>query len=207
MAQISNDGLPDGRTPPQTPAKPSRRITEKLSGEALHAETGKDWPAWFAVLDAWNATARTHTEIARHLVEAHGMAGWYAQSVTVGYEQERGLRQPGQSSTGVWQTSASRTLRADPARTLAAFTDDAVRRRWLPGDGFALRTHRPAKSLTADLARPGLAGRLSVGVTPRGTDRTLLAVGHTKLADADAVAAAKAFWKDRLQALKDLLEP
>ncbi|MDN3295675.1 hypothetical protein QWM81_16765 [Streptomyces ficellus] len=181
-----------------------RRITEKLSDDALSAATGKDWAAWFALLDAWGATSRTHTEIARHLVEAHGVPGWHAQSITVGYEQERGMREVGQSSGGDWQVSVSRTVNAPPEQVTEAFADPEVRRHWLPEGGFALRTHRPGTSLTADWE--GGTSRLSVYVTPKDGARTQVGLGHTKLPDADAVAAYKDFWKERLAALKTLLE-
>ncbi|MEV3991113.1 SRPBCC family protein [Streptomyces sp. NPDC049837] len=182
---------------------PSRRITEKLSGDALSAATGKDWAAWFAVLDAWGAATRTHTEIARHLVEAHGVPGWHAQSITVGYEQERGLREVGQSSGGDWQVSVSRTVNAPPERVTEAFTDPDVRRRWLPEGAFTLRTHRPGKSVTADWEG---GGRIALYLTPKGGPKTQIGLGHTKLPDADAVEAYKVFWKERLTELKELLE-
>ncbi|WP_274558212.1 hypothetical protein [Streptomyces spiramyceticus] len=194
-----------------------KKITEKLSGDALSASTGRDWDAWFAVLDAWQATARTHTEIARHLVETHGVPGWHAQSITVGYEQERGMREVGQSGEGDWQVSVSKTVNAPPERVTDAFTDAALRRRWLPAGEFTLRTHRPAKSVTADwewgsplLERSrelgGGTSRISVYLTPKGPEKTQVGLGHTKLADADAVEAYKTFWRDRLTALKTLLE-
>ncbi|WP_267245029.1 DUF4287 domain-containing protein [Streptomyces sp. PR69] len=66
-----------------------RRITGKLTGEALRATTGRDWDEWFALLDGWGATGRTHAGIAPHLVEEHQLPGWHAQSVTVGHEQQR----------------------------------------------------------------------------------------------------------------------
>ncbi|MGW0362704.1 hypothetical protein [Streptomyces sp. NPDC002990] len=181
-----------------------KKITQKLSDETLAAETRRGWAAWFAELDAWGATGRTHTEIARRLVDAYGVSGWYAQSVTVGYEQERGMREVGQSSGGDWQASASRTVRAGAERITEAFADAALRERWLPHVDFTLRTHRPGKSVTADW--DGASSRVCVYLTPKGADRTQVGVGHTKLADADAVEVYKAFWKERLGALKDLLE-
>ncbi|MEU7068558.1 hypothetical protein AB0B30_03050 [Streptomyces narbonensis] len=181
-----------------------RRITEKLSDEALTASTGRGWAAWFARLDAWGGTTRTHTEIARHLVEAEGLNGWHAQSVAVGYEQERGLREVGQSCDGDWQASASRTVNAPAARVTEAFVDEALRRRWLPDGDFDVRTHRPGKSLTADWE--GATSRISVYLTPKGGARTQVGLGHTKLPDADAVVAYKEFWRARLTDLKNLLE-
>ncbi|MFD4372095.1 hypothetical protein [Streptomyces sp. NPDC058486] len=184
-----------------------KRITEKLSDASLAAATGRGWAEWFARLDAWGATTRTHTEIARHLVEDEGVGGWHAQSVTVGYEQERGMRQVGQSCDGDWQASASKTVGAPAARVSEAFAAPELRRRWLPDAELEIRTHRPGKSLTADFedAAAGTS-RLSVHLTPKGEAKTQISLGHLKLADADAVAAYKDFWRDRLTALKTLLE-
>ncbi|MFB7372119.1 hypothetical protein ACFC0D_20005 [Streptomyces sp. NPDC056222] len=182
----------------------ARKITEKLSDEALAAATGRGWADWFALLDARGATERGHTEIARHLVEAEGVSGWHAQSITVGYEQERGLREVGQSSTGDWQVSASRTVNAPADRCTAAFADEALRRRWLPDGELEVRTHRPGKSLTADW--DGGTSRIEVYLTPKGDAKTRIGLGHTKLPDADAVAAYKEFWRERLAELKTLLE-
>lgn len=184
-----------------------KKITEKLSDDVLREATGKDWPQWFAVLDAWGATSRNHTEIARHVREDHGVDGWYAQSVAVGYEQERGLREVGQSSTGAWRTSGSKTIAASPAQVIEAFADEAVRRRWLPDASLTLRTHRPAKSVTADFKdAEGTTTRISVTLTVKGPEKTVVGVGHEKLRDAAEVAAYKVFWRERLAELKSLLE-
>ncbi|MGW0463785.1 hypothetical protein ACWDX6_00700 [Streptomyces sp. NPDC003027] len=181
-----------------------KKITEKLSDEALAGATGKRWAEWFALLDAWGATDRGHTEIARHLVDAEGVSGWHAQSITVGYEQERGMRQVGQSSGGDWQASASRTVNAPAERCTAAFADEGLRRRWLPDGEMEVRTHRPGVSVTADW--DGGTSRISVYLTAKGPAKTQVGLGHTRLPDADAVAAYKDFWRERLGVLKTLLE-
>ncbi|WP_329037108.1 hypothetical protein OHT61_10310 [Streptomyces sp. NBC_00178] len=185
-----------------------RRITGKLSDGALRGATGRGWADWFDVLDAWDATRRTHAEIAAYLGTEHRMGGWYAQSVAVGYEQERGLREVGQSSSGDWNTSGSRTLAAPPERVLAAFTEPGQRGRWLPDVELSVRTLRPGRSLTADLRDESgdAAGRVSVRLEALPDGRTRVGVGHGKLADAAAVARYKAFWKERLAVLKAVLE-
>ena len=63
--------------------------------------TGKGWDDWFRVLDGWDATSRSHTEIARYVNGEHGVDGWWAQSVTVGYERARG-HACAQSSDPTW---------------------------------------------------------------------------------------------------------
>lgn len=185
-----------------------RRITGKLSDGALRGATGRGWADWFDVLDAWDATRRTHAEIAAYLGTEHRMGGWYAQSVTVGYEQERGLREVGQSSSGDWNTSGSRTLAAPPERVLAAFTEPGQRGRWLPDVELSVRTLHPGRSLTADLRDESgdAAGRVSVRLEALPDGRTRVGVGHGKLADAATVARYKAFWKERLAVLKAVLE-
>jgi hypothetical protein len=56
------------------------------------------------------ATERKHAEIARWLVTEHEVDSWWAQSVTVGYEQARGMRAPGQQSDGYYRLTALKQL-------------------------------------------------------------------------------------------------
>jgi hypothetical protein len=101
---------------------------QRTSDEALARNTGRPWGEWFAILDAWRATEKTHTEIARHLSEEHGVPGWWAQTVTVGYEQARGLcekhQRPEGFSVGVSKTVGvpvdRRRVRTGATRALAS---------------------------------------------------------------------------------------
>ncbi|HNC06222.1 MAG TPA: DUF4287 domain-containing protein, partial [Solirubrobacterales bacterium] len=80
-----------------------------LSSEKLTEATGKNWDEWLELLDQAGAIKRTHTEIARWLTDEQGVPGWWAQSITVGYERARGLREPGQRADG-WSVTASKTI-------------------------------------------------------------------------------------------------
>src|SRR5918997_3056187 len=73
-------------------ALPPRVAEPGVSDAAVQRATGKSWDEWFALLDAWQGTTHSHTEIARHVHETFGIDGWWAQSVTVGYERARGMR-------------------------------------------------------------------------------------------------------------------
>ncbi|MFE7805161.1 hypothetical protein ACFU51_11000 [Streptomyces sp. NPDC057430] len=114
-----------------------------MSDDTPASATGKDRAAWFALLDSWGAERQGHTAIARHLVETHGVSGGHAQSVSVGYEQERGLRELGQSSGGDRQVGTSRTVNAPADRCTAALADEELRRRWLPDGEFDVRPVGP----------------------------------------------------------------
>nr|MDQ3958519.1 DUF4287 domain-containing protein [Actinomycetota bacterium] len=130
----------------QTPRTISR---VRKNEESVRDNTGRTWDEWFALLDRWGARDRKHGEIARWLVEEQGVDGWWAQSITVAYEQERGIRAPGQRLDGTYSVTASKTVNVPVGKLFDAFHDEDTRGRWL-GDGeLTVRTTRPGKSLTA----------------------------------------------------------
>jgi hypothetical protein len=103
----------DARTTSARPLPP--RVTDPgVSEEAIRKATGRGWDEWLRDLDAWDAAERSHTEIARHVSETYSISGWWAQSVTVGYERARGMRAVHQTSRG-FEVSVSKTLALPPA--------------------------------------------------------------------------------------------
>ncbi|MBG0827226.1 DUF4287 domain-containing protein [Planomonospora sp. ID67723] len=185
------------------PGEPQAGGDVMISDDTVAARTGRSHDEWFALLDEWGAATRPHTEIARWLVEEHGVGGWWAQSVTVAYERARGLRAPGQSRGGDFSVSASKTIDVPAERVTEAFTDEDLRARWLPDAPFEIRTSRPGKSVTANWE--GRAA-VTVGLVAKGEGKTQLAVQHAKLPDAGSAAELKAYWRERVAVLKKLLE-
>ncbi|MEV6651830.1 hypothetical protein [Streptomyces sp. NPDC051219] len=177
---------------------------QQLPDAAVRERTGRSGEEWFTLLDTWGGTERTHTEIARFLVEEHGVDGWWAQSVTVAYEQARGMRAPGQKSDGYFSAGASKTVSVSVDRLFEAFENTALRERWLPGARVRVRTATAAKSFRADWEDGPT--RLVVGFTAKGEAKALVGVQHERLTDADTAARMKAYWRERLAVLKDLLE-
>ena len=43
-----------------------------MTDASIRKGTGRSWDDWFRLLDAWGATAHTHTEIARHVRDDRG---------------------------------------------------------------------------------------------------------------------------------------
>lgn len=177
----------------------------RTSDESVRNATGRTPDEWFALLDRWGARERNHTEIARWLAQEHAVDGWWAQNVTVAYEQERGMRAPGQRADGTYGVGASKTVAVPVDALFAAFADETTRARWLGGHELELRTARPAKSITA--AWEEGTTRLSIGFTEKGPDKSQVAVAHERLPDAGAADEMKAFWRERLETLRNLLEP
>lgn len=173
------------------------------SDDASLRATGRSYPGWFELLDAWGAADRTHPDIARWLVAEHGVGAWWSQSITVAYERARGLRAIHQMAGG-FQVGATRTVAADADRALTAFTDAAARRRWLPD--VALRRRPTTATHTARFDIDGGPARLVVGVTPKAGARSTVSVVVEKLPDADSAAREKAAWRERLVALRDHLD-
>jgi hypothetical protein len=84
-----------------------------VSDTKMSAVTGKPRGEWFALLDAENAATWPHPDIAAWLHREHGVDGWWAQGITVAYEQARGRRMPGQQSDGTFAAGASKTVEGE----------------------------------------------------------------------------------------------
>lgn len=182
---------------------PSAEELAGMSDEALIRGSGKPIAEWLRILDAWGATAHTHTQIARWLVAEHGIGGWWAQGVTVAYERARGMRAMHQRPDG-YSVSVSKTIGAEAGALLASFTSAPRRRRWLPDGPMRQRRTTAANSARFDWVEP--ASRVVVLLTPKSDTRTQVTVTHEKLPEAGDVDRMRAVWRDRLGALKEQLE-
>ena len=170
---------------------------------AALARTGRPRSEWFALLNAWGADDRPHPEIARWLIDEHRVDGWWAQELTVAYEMAIGRRKPGQRADG-FSITGSKTVAVPVERLYAAFLDEGVRSRWLPAGSLRVRTATPHRTARFDW-QDG-ATRIAIGFTAKGETRSSVALDHERLPDAETAAEMKAFWRERLEQLKGLLE-
>ncbi len=191
-------------TDPAAPSGTDPAVWSGTTDESVRNRTGRGWDDWFALLDEWDAATRKHPEIARWLVAEHGVDGWWAQNITVGYEQARGIRAVGQRGDGSYSATASKTVNVPVDRLFDAFTDSELRQRWLPDAAFAIRSSRRPKSLRADWEDGST--RVVFGFTAKGPSKSQVALEHERLPDAEHAAEMKAYWRDRVVALKGLLE-
>ena len=129
--------------------------------------------------------------------------GWYAQAITVGYERARGLRAPGEQADG-FAVGASKTVAVPVARLFDAFEDASVRERWLPGADMRVRTATAHRSARYDWEDGST--RVIVGFEDAGEAKSRVALSHERLPDADTAEEMKAWWRERLVALKSQLE-
>ena len=192
------------------PARPRRAPSPKpdyarlagRSDEVIKRRTGCTWERWVKALDHVRAYEWTHRDIARHVSERYKIDGWWAQSVTVGYERIKGLRAIGQRRSGAWEASKSRTFGVPVATLFRAFHDARRRARWLGEVKPTVRTATAGKSMR--MSWPD-GTSVVVGFTAKGTTKSQVAIQHEKLPDQATAAKMKAYWAERLEALGEVL--
>ncbi len=186
------------------PLPPAQRVLA-TSDDAIRSRTGRGWEEWFDALDAWGAPDRTHRDTARWVAEQLGVVplAWAAQAVTGSYERARGLRAVGEHADG-FAITASKTLAVPVDRLFAAFTDEDVRRRWLPDGPLRERTSTAPRSARFDWGDG--TQRVHVTFAAKGEDRSTATLEHRRLADAEEADRMRRYWRERVSVLKAELE-
>ncbi len=89
-------------------------MTRAANIPAIEKSTNIAWTEWLLFLESIGAKNLSHKEIAQHvhnkLKASHENSGWWAQGITVAYEQHIGRRKPGQTNDGFFQVAVSKTL-------------------------------------------------------------------------------------------------
>lgn len=169
--------------------------------ERIRERTGRGWEDWFDLLDGEGLTGRPHREISRRLAAIMDLPplAWNVQAVTKSFERARGGKAVGEKDDG-FSITVTRTLPAPPERVFDLLADPARRREWLDAELTERTSTRPRR---VRFDHPD--GRVAITVEPKDV-RSVLAVEHSRLADAALAAKTKAWWRDRLSALATLLE-
>jgi hypothetical protein len=190
--------------PARQPLAPAidRAALAGMSDAKITAKTGRTWQDWERVLDADQAATLPHRDIARLVHGKHGVDDWWAQTVTVGYERIKGLRDRGQRRGGAYEASKSRTFDVPVGTIFEAWTDEPTRRQWLDNDEVTLRSATPQKRLRLQWTDGAI---VAVEFTAKSDAKCIVAVTHTKLASKAAVDQAKTYWTGRLEALAAVL--
>lgn len=187
---------------PTRPAAPARELAAVagMSDRAVTAKTGRGWQEWVVVLDRFGAAERPHRESARHLHEDHGLPGWWAQMITVGYERIRGLREKGQRPDGVFQIAKSRTY---PVPVATLWTTFGRCRLWLGETGIRMSKATKPKSMRM---RWSDGTPIEVNFQPKaeGT-KSQLQLQHGGLATRAEAEALRTFWSEALSRLGQVL--
>jgi hypothetical protein len=172
----------------------------EMAEETLREATGRGWDEWCEVLDAWPGHGGGHTAIATHLREEHGVEGWWAQTITVGYERITGLRLPHQQPDGTFTAGKSRTVTVDVKLIREMLLDDEARADLFPALETELRSKPTSKVLRIGIG-PGTA---QIALDPQADDRVKITIAHDRLPTAEAVEEWKGYWSDWLEAVDEV---
>lgn len=165
----------------------------------IRENTGRSWDDWVALIEAWPGHEDGHGAVAAWLQAEHGVGGWWAQSVTGGWERITGRRLPHQMADGTFTANRSATVTIDHDALRALILDPDGRAALFPGLDVQLRSRPTAKSLRIGLDD----GVAEIAITPKDDGRATIYVSHAKLSSPDDVATWKKFWGDWLHALDD----
>jgi hypothetical protein len=169
-----------------------------MSDHTLKEKTGCTWERWVHALDYHGAEDMRHGEIATLVRQQYKVDSWWSQMVTVGYERIKRRRALGQQLDGSYEASKSKTYGVPVTTLFDAWAESRRRKQWLSEASITLRTAIRPKSIRLGW-RDGTI--VAVWFTPKGADKTAIAIAHTKLtskADADRM---KEYWSERLDAL------
>jgi hypothetical protein len=173
-----------------------------MSDAVIKEKTGCTWQRWVKSLDAFGAEKMSHRDIAAMVNETWKVDGWWSQTVTVGYERIKGLRERGQRRDGTYEASKSRTFNVPVTTLFDAWANANVRKRWLDGAEVKVGTATAPKSMRLGWSDGTI---IAVGFIPKGQSKSSVAVQHSKLPDRETADRLKKYWSDQLDALSDVL--
>lgn len=179
--------------------------TRGESISAIERASARSWDDWVQLFESHNAKEQGHSEIARIARAAMPAElqnpDWWAQGTAIAYEQHAGLRVPGQSTSGTFRVSASRTLPLDRDAAIAAWVD--AHGELSEHLGHAASVPRPSRTEKRSFWRFNLdeAGKVEVSATPKDADRVTLGVSHDGLPDGERIEEWRTHWKKLLSEL------
>ncbi|TVP68851.1 MAG: hypothetical protein EA340_08180 [Nitriliruptor sp.] len=186
-------------TAPEDPSDATPVARPEQDDAAVLEHTGRTWDEWRAVIDGWPGHPEGHAAVATWLQDEHGVPGWWAQTVTVGWERLTGRRLPHQMADGTFTANRSATITTDPARLNALLRDEDGRAWLFPGLEPEMRSRPGSKNTRIAL----VAGVAELAIAPKPGGRATVTVQHSKLPSPAAVVRWKAYWGDWLAAFDE----
>jgi hypothetical protein len=162
--------------------------------------TGKDWENWMKHLKKAGAQEMAHKDIALMLQNQFNLSSWWAQSITVRFEQETGRRVPGETFENTFQANISKTVNGNADELFAKWVDRFSAITSL--NGVRLKSE-PATSVTKKWhywrikLRDGSS--ISINFSQKEKKRSLVQVNHDDLLSAGEVEQWKDFWRKQLE--------
>ena len=171
----------------------------KYDDAAMMKSTGKTWKQWMEVFKRIKAKGLAHKEIAELLVSDYEVSGWWAQSLTVRFEQETGKRVPGERSDGSFYVTVSMTIEGDV---------DSVFDKWINKFSTYSSFNKiktidsPVTSVTPKWRywkiKLGDRSKLNINFARKSDNKTLVQVNQENLSGTDQIEKWRTYWKKEL---------
>ncbi len=173
-----------------------------IGSDSVCKATGKTWSEWIRVLDKSGCKKMNHPAIV-DVVGRHHDGGWWQQMVTVGYEQARGLRKAHEVPGEGYQASTSRVIEVALPRLFSAWSNAAVRSKWLGAVPFEIRKATPKQVMHVTFGKD--ATSVDVAFYSKGKSKSQVQLTERKMKREKDVERSKAFWSKALEKLKKLV--
>ncbi len=171
-----------------------------IKDATLLQRTDKSWAQWVDTLDQARAFEWEHPKIAKFLSSQYELGGWWAQSITVGYERIHGIREVGQSPDGSFAANKSKTFHMPVSEIFPFWAQPEQRLKWLDSTNAVVRNLNSNKSLIMDWED---GTQVDVYFVDKGP-KTAVQVQHKNLQSKDEIDARKSYWETKLNALKEV---
>ena len=176
------------------------------SDETIRERTGRGWEEWFDLLDEAGAADMSHREIARWLAERAGRRTC-SPGTCRPWSAATSARAGGARSASTRTASPSPPRRPSPSRSSGSTRRSStrtLRARWLPGAELRERTTIEPRSARFDWGDG--PSRIHVSFAAKGEAKSDRGAAHERLPDAAEAERMKAFWRERVAGLKEVLE-
>lgn len=180
-------------------------MTKPSNISGIEEATHRTWDRWVSFLDGAGASKLTHKQIAelvhRELDGTMDSAGWWAQGVTVAYEQHIGRRAPGQKSDGSYEVSVTKLIPGTKQDVYALWAEaygDAA-----DFDGKPLENIRTSITPVRSYWRGDFTdgSRLTVAVEQKTPEKAMIAITHTSLPSDTEKDRWRHFWRETIDKL------
>ena len=178
-------------------------MTGKISNDAVKKRTGKNWQEWYKILNNAGAKKMNHKEIATWVYYNNDVSSWWAQMITVHYEQTVKGRMKHEKPSG-FEISKGKTVSVPISKLYSAWEKKLIRNKWLSKPNLKIRNAQPGKSMRATWVDEETS--LDVYFYDKGKDKSQVSVQHMKLRNSREAERMKKYWDTNLNKLKKYLE-
>ena len=180
-------------------------MTKPSDHSSIEAATGKAWTEWTRLLDGAGAADMPHPDIAKLVHETlSGVVdnpGWWAQNVTVAYEQHIGRRAPGQNNDGTFEVSVTKTIAGTKEDVFALWQEAHGEAQDFKGE--AIKNVRTSVTPVRLYWRCDLVdgSSFAVAAEQKAPSKVMLAATHTKLKSEADKEQWRQYWKELISKL------